>query len=51
MKYAETFQSLKDDKLKEDKAAMYLIEQINFYADLALSRNYLWRTHLERIFP
>jgi len=29
----------------------YLLEQLNFFSDLALGRNYLWKTVLEKIFP
>ena len=29
----------------------YLLEQLNFFSDLALGRNYLWKTILEKIFP
>ena len=29
----------------------YFIEQINLYADLALGRNYKWKSTLEKIFP
>ncbi|KRX06791.1 MIR motif [Pseudocohnilembus persalinus] len=44
-----------DDKLdpnsKNGKKLMYVIEQLRFFADLALSRNYLWKNYLDNIFP
>jgi inositol 1,4,5-triphosphate receptor type 1/inositol 1,4,5-triphosphate receptor type 3 len=29
----------------------YLISQLRLFSDLSLSRNYLWKTYLEKIFP
>ena len=29
----------------------YLISQLRLYSDLALTRNFLWKTLLEKIFP
>lgn len=29
----------------------YLVQQLKLFSDLALGRNYLWKTHLEKIFP
>ena len=29
----------------------YLLEQLNFYSDLALGRNYLWKRVLDLKFP
>ncbi|EGR30288.1 MIR domain protein [Ichthyophthirius multifiliis] len=37
--------------IKINSEIQYLIEQINFYADLSLSRNYLWNKYLEKKFP
>lgn len=34
-----------------DKHLVYLIHQLQLYADLALTRNYLWKNYLDRIFP
>lgn len=57
------FVSLKDcfeksatsDKLipaeRYHKAISYFAEQLRFYADLSISRNYLWKNQLENAFP
>lgn len=37
--------------IKEPELNQYLISQLRLYSDLALSRNYLWKTYLDKIFP
>jgi hypothetical protein len=41
----------KDIDLSANSKLQYLIQQIEFYSDLCLSRNYLWNKKMETLFP
>ena len=46
-------EEFKNDVLEQqmDKMISYLNEQITFYSDLCLGRNYIWKIFLEKVFP
>lgn len=39
------------DKPIADSNILYFIEQVKFYSDLALSRNFIWKNELDKLFP
>lgn len=55
IEYLEAMKVDKNDQIDpetpEGYTLNYLIEQIKFYSDLALSRNFLWKNELDQIFP